>query len=107
MGLKFPNKLIATLMLISFYQITVAQTEEGQTTSSSVLTYAPTASEIGTYKIIRNDHNVEISSSINLEMNLHRRHDEEVIWKVNEHLEILLYPFKPANVKPYSHETKK
>lgn len=107
MGRKFPQNLCATVILILGFQIAFAQSEESTEFVASVLTYQPTQSEIGTYKVIRNDYNVEINSSINLEMNLHRRFDEEVIWKVNDNLEILLYPFKESYSKPYSHEIKK
>lgn len=71
--------------------------QEQNSTSVSGLVYKPEIPDTSTYEIVRNDSNEEIEESVLLQINFHRRHQEDFLWTVREGLEIRIYSMLTIN----------
>ena len=103
------KKQFSRVAVFSFYVLmvtmTFGQSEPTNEKQTAPLTYQPTSSHVSSYSVVLNVDNIPISHEINLQMNLHRRFEEDYVWKVNDKLWILLKPFN-THPQPNEHENE-
>lgn len=68
-------------------------------TIASTLQYQPEMPAANSYKIIKNTSGEEVPDSILLKVNLMRRADEKVEWKVNDNIELMIFPVDPEKTR--------
>ena len=67
--------------------------QEEVETRPAALTYAAEIPTENSYQIVKNTSNQELTNQILLQINAHRKHNEDFLWVVNEELEILIFKF--------------
>lgn len=82
--------LLMFLMNNSFAQNTNQNTE----LNNSELMYSPQLPIKGSYKIVKNETGEPVSEAILLEINKYRKEFDNFTWRVNDKIEILIYPIK-------------
>jgi hypothetical protein len=96
------NLIFFALILSPFSFILSQQIEQtNQSETISTLKYAPEIPSPKTYLVKLNSTGDEIPTHILEQINYHRLADTDYLWKVNEHLEILIYSiYKSASENP-------
>lgn len=84
------NNIIALTALTFMTQSAMAQ--EVAPVQTMLITYSKEIPATSTYTVTHNSKS-EVPVEVLEQINAHRRHDETVLWKVNDELEILIYPF--------------
>jgi hypothetical protein len=69
-------------------------TNENSELNSSGLMYSPQLPKKDSYKIVKNDSGSPVSEAILLEINKYRKSEDNFTWRVNDKIEILIYPIK-------------
>lgn len=86
--------MIAPLTLALLHQsFAFAQEVSSAPVRTTLISYSKEIPAANTYTLTRNTSKAAVPVEVLEQINLHRRHDEAVIWKVSEELEILIYPF--------------
>lgn len=87
------NKILALVALTVTVSTVVAQEAPAVAPlQTMMLTYSKEIPSTNTYTVTHNTKS-EVPVEVLEQINAHRRHDEVVLWKVSEELEILIYPF--------------
>lgn len=89
--------IVGVIVFCSFSELKAQDqnTSNTQVLSSSTLTYKPEIPAPETYQIVKNTTGAAVPDSVLLMINAKRKLDEQVEWKVNDELELIIFPIKP------------
>jgi hypothetical protein len=74
--------------------LSAQNTPQNSSINSSGLTYSPQLPKEDSYKILKNDTGLAVPQEILMEINKHRKAEEDFTWVVNDKIEILIYTRK-------------
>jgi hypothetical protein len=87
--------LVLPFMVVSLFYAHSQQVANHEDFTISTLSYSPQLPEEGSFKIVKNNSGKDIAEEILKQVNFHRRGHENFLWKVDENIEILIYPILP------------
>ena len=88
--------LLSSIVCFASFGLFAQEQSSKTNNDSSVqgLTYSPQLPKADSYRVVKNHKSITLSKEILLEINKQRKADEDVIWKPEEGVEILIYKRK-------------